>query len=158
MRCPFCKHTRDRVVDSRTNHEGALVRRRRQCLKCKRRFTTYERVERSPRMVVKKDSRRESFARDKILSGLTKACDKRNLPLAKLEEIVDHVEAEIYDRYEREIPAHVIGELVSTELKELDQVAFVRFASVYRRFEDVSSFEKILKALIEKKATNAPNR
>ena len=150
MRCPFCKNTSDRVVDSRTSQDGASVRRRRKCLGCKRRFTTYERVEMIPRMVIKKNGDRESFNRAKILRGIAKACDKRNIPLDRLEELVDRVEAQVYDQYEREAPAHAIGELVSNELKELDQVAYVRFASVYRRFEDISGFEKVLSALLRK--------
>lgn len=150
MRCPFCKSNRDRVVDSRTSQDGASVRRRRKCLGCKRRFTTYERVEMIPRMVIKKNGDRESFSRTKILRGVAKACEKRNIAMDRLEELVDRVEAKVYDQYEREAPVHAIGELVSNELKELDQVAFVRFASVYRRFEDISGFEKVLSALLRK--------
>lgn len=150
MRCPFCKSARDRVVDSRTSQDGASVRRRRKCLGCKRRFTTYERVEMTPRLVIKKNGDRESFSRDKILRGVAKACDKRNLAIDRLEELVDLVEARVYDKYEREAPSHAIGEMVSDQLKDLDQVAFVRFASVYRRFEDISGFEKVLSALLRK--------
>ena len=157
MRCPFCKNDSDRVVDSRTSQDGASVRRRRKCLICKRRFTTYERVEMIPRLVVKKNGSRESFNREKILRGLAKACDKRNIPVQSLEEIVDRVESHVYDTYEREAPAQAIGELVSEELKALDQVAFVRFASVYRRFEDISGFEKVLAALLRKDHAGGPN-
>lgn len=152
MRCPFCKSVHDRVLDSRTSHNGDLVRRRRKCIDCKRRFTTYERVEMSPRMVIKTDSRREMFNRDKILRGVAKACDKRNIPNARLEELVDRVECEVFDKFEHEVPAQFIGELVSGELKKLDQVAFVRFASVYRRFEDLSSFEQFLENLLRDKS------
>ena len=158
MRCPFCKSVKDKVVDSRTNGNGALIRRRRECEGCRRRFTTYERVEKTPPLVVKKDLKRESFAREKVLSGITKACDKRKLPLARLEEIVDKIERVIYDKYEREVQVQVIGELVSEELKELDQVAYVRFASVYRHFEDISSFQNVLESLIEKKTPNVSNK
>lgn len=132
-----------------------MVRRRRKCLNCKRRFTTYERIEMAPRMVIKKNGARESFSREKILRGVTKACEKRNIPICALEELVDRVEAKVYETYEREVPAQAIGELVSEELKALDQVAYVRFASVYRRFEDVSGFERILSALLKKDAPRA---
>ncbi len=157
MRCPFCKTNRDRVVDSRTSQDGGVVRRRRKCLSCKRRFTTYERVEMAPRMVVKKNGDRESFSREKILGGVAKACDKRNIPVGDLEELVNRVEAKVYDEFEREAPAQAIGELVSEELKNLDQVAFVRFASVYRRFTDISGFEDVLKALLRKDGAGGSN-
>jgi transcriptional repressor NrdR len=156
MRCPFCKTSRDRVIDSRTSQDGASVRRRRQCLNCRRRFTTYERAELAPRLVVKKNGERETFNRDKILRGLTKACDKRNIPVSRIEDLIDRVEAKVFDQYEREVPAQAIGELVSEELRALDQVAYVRFASVYRRFEDISGFEKILAALLRKDGSGAP--
>ncbi len=118
-------------------------------MNCGRRFTTYERVEMAPRMVIKKNGGRESFSREKILRGVAKACDKRNIPMSVLEDLVDRVEAKIYDRYEREAPAQAIGELVSEELKKVDQVAYVRFASVYRRFEDVSGFVELLQNLLK---------
>jgi len=155
MRCPFCKATRDRVLDSRTSHNGGTVRRRRQCLSCKRRFTTYERVEMAPRMVIKSDSRRELFNREKILRGIAKACEKRNIPIGRIEETVDRVEADIFGRYEHEVPSSVIGEVVTEALKSLDQVAFVRFASVYLRFKDISEFEKTIANLTKKDAPHA---
>lgn len=158
MRCPFCKENNDKVIDSRSNHQGALIRRRRLCLACKRRFTTYERVEVTLPMVVKKDNSRESFDRDKILSGVKKACDKRNLTAQTLEELVDRVEATIYESYEREVPARDIGERVTQELKALDPVAYVRFASVYRRFEDVSAFQNVLENLMKQKTGDGTHK
>jgi transcriptional repressor NrdR len=158
MRCPFCKATRDRVLDSRTSHNGGTVRRRRQCLNCKRRFTTYERVEMAPRMVIKSDNRRELFNREKILRGIVKACEKRNIPLEKINEVVDHVEAEIFGRFEHEVPSAVIGEVVTEALKSLDQVAFVRFASVYLRFKDISEFEKTIVNLAKKDGPHAKDK
>ncbi|HNR98966.1 MAG TPA: transcriptional regulator NrdR [Planctomycetota bacterium] len=158
MRCPFCKTTRDRVLDSRTSHGGGIVRRRRQCLNCRRRFTTYERVEMAPRMVLKSDSRHELFNREKILRGIVKACEKRNIPLDKIEETVARVESEIFGRYEHEVPSAVIGEVVTEALKNLDQVAFVRFASVYLRFKDISEFEQIIAHLAKKDAPHAKDK
>ena len=140
MQCPFCKIDNDRVVDSRVIGSGTSIRRRRECLECERRFTTYERIETAPRMVVKKDFRREFFSREKILVGLTKACKKRGITPEQLEDITEKVEASIFEEYESEVETRVIGERVSTILKELDPVAFVRFASVYREFTEVEQF------------------
>jgi len=148
MKCPFCGHADDHVVDSREAKVGDTIRRRRQCERCGRRFTTYERIDEIPHMVVKKDGRREKFDRQKILAGLLKACEKRPVPTAKLEEIVNEAEAYVAESPERERPSKAVGELVMSRLKRLDKVAYVRFASVYRRFEDVGEFLDELKALL----------
>jgi len=151
MRCPYCGHGEDRVVDSREVREGREVRRRRECLACQRRFTTYERLEAVPSLVVKRDGRREPFEREKLLSGLLKACQKRPVARRDLERIVEEVESEMARREEREMPAEAIGSIVIDRLRELDQVAYVRFASVYRRFEDVDQFIEELEALRERR-------
>ena len=147
MRCPFCGHGGDRVVDSREVREGTEVRRRRECLGCGRRFTTYERVEALPAMVVKRDGRREPFDREKLLAGLAKACEKRPVPRGELERIVETVEAGLARREDREMSTEEIGNLVIERLKSLDRVAYVRFASVYRRFRDIDEFLRELEAL-----------
>jgi transcriptional repressor NrdR len=151
MNCPFCGHRQDRVVDSRESREGDVVRRRRQCLKCERRFTTYERIDEVPYMVVKKDGRREKFDRQKVLTGLLKACEKRPVPMGKLAEIVDEVEARLAESAEREINTTEVGELLMERLRALDKIAYVRFASVYRDFQDVEAFLNELKNLIRQK-------
>ena len=151
MNCPFCGHSEDKVIDSREAAEGASIRRRRECLKCKRRYTTYERLEESPLLVVKRDGRRESFDRKKILSGVLKACEKRPVSLEKLEELVNELEREITREFDREVPAVEIGERVMRRLHELDEVAYVRFASVYRSFKDINEFLKELRELLNKK-------
>ncbi len=148
MKCPFCGHAEDKVVDSREGKEGRVVRRRRECLACSRRFTTYERVDEIPYMVVKKDSRREPFDRNKLLSGLVKACEKRPVPMSALEKVADEVENLMQESPEKELPTTVIGEKLMERLKELDQVAYVRFASVYRQFGDLNEFMEELKALL----------
>ena len=140
MTCPFCGHKEDRVIDSRESKEGDVIRRRRECLKCARRFTTYERSDEIPYMVVKRDGRREKFDRQKILEGLLKACEKRPIPMAKLAEVVDEVESKLADNPEREISTTEIGELLMERLRSLDKIAYVRFASVYRDFQDVEAF------------------
>ena len=147
MRCPYCGHGEDHVVDSREVREGSEIRRRRECEACSRRFTTYERLEELPALVVKRDGRREPFDREKLLAGLLKACEKRPVPRPELVKIVEAVESELARREEREMSAEAIGELVIERLRELDQVAYVRFASVYRRFEDVEQFVHELNAL-----------
>jgi len=147
MRCPFCDANRDRVVDSRESRDGAVIRRRRECLECGRRFTSYEQIEGIPYMVVKHDGRREEFSRQKLLQGLMTATRKRSIPMRKLEEIVDAAEALLHGREEREITTTEIGSLVMERLKEIDQVAYVRFASVYRRFDDVEGFQELLRSL-----------
>ena len=148
MKCPFCEHPEDKVVDSREGKEGRVVRRRRECLSCSRRFTTYERVDEIPFMVVKKDGRREPFDRNKLLTGLVKACEKRPVPMSSLERVVDEIENLMQESPEKELPATVIGERLMERLKEMDQVAYVRFASVYRQFGDLNEFMEELKALL----------
>ena len=151
MRCPFCGHVEDKVVDSREAKVGDTIRRRRQCEKCRRRFTTYERIDEIPYMVVKKDGRREKFDRQKVLNGLLKACEKRPVPMAKLAEVVDAVEARLADNPDREISTAEIGEMLMEHLKSLDKIAYVRFASVYRDFQDVEAFLNELKNLVLQK-------
>lgn len=151
MICPFCGHKEDRVIDSRESREGEVIRRRRQCLKCERRFTTYERIDEVPYMVVKKDGRREKFDRQKILTGLLKACEKRPVPMAKLAEIVDEIEGRVAESPEREIKTIEIGEMLMERLKSLDKIAYVRFASVYRDFQDIEDFLHELKNLIRQR-------
>ena len=150
MTCPFCRHRQDRVIDSRESKEGDLIRRRRECLKCMRRFTTYERSDEIPYMVVKRDGRRERFERQKVLEGLLRACEKRPVPVAKLAEIVDAVESTLAENPDRELSTGAIGELVLGRLKKLDKIAYVRFASVYRDFQDAESFLVELKDLFER--------
>ncbi len=152
MTCPFCGHKEDRVIDSRESKEGDVIRRRRECLKCGRRFTTYERSDEIPYMVVKRDGRREKFDRQKILEGLLRACQKRPVAMAKLAEVVDEVESIVADSAEREISTTAIGELLMDRLRALDKVAYVRFASVYRDFQDVEAFLTELKDLLHKRA------
>jgi transcriptional repressor NrdR len=149
MTCPFCRHRQDRVIDSRESKEGDLIRRRRECLKCLRRFTTYERSDEMPYMVVKRDGRRERFDRQKVLEGLLRACEKRPVPIAKLAEVVDAVESSLAENPEREVSTVAIGELVLERLKKLDKIAYVRFASVYKDFQDAESFLVELKDLFE---------
>ena len=148
MKCPFCTHIEDKVVDSRESREGDVIRRRRECLKCERRFTSYERIDEIPYMVVKKDQRREAFSREKIMTGLMRACEKRPVAITKLESIVDAIETYVQNSPERERPTSKIGEMIMRKLKELDKVAYVRFASVYLEFQDVSEFFGELKGLI----------
>ena len=152
MRCPFCSENRDRVVDSRESRDGAMIRRRRECLECGRRFTSYEQIEGIPYMVVKHDGRREEFSRKKLLQGLLTAAQKRPIPLRKLEAIVDAAEALLHQREDREITTTEIGAFVMDRLKEIDQVAYVRFASVYRRFDDIAEFREVLKNLLHSPA------
>jgi transcriptional repressor NrdR len=140
MRCPFCKSDNDRVIDSRSTSDGASIRRRRQCLNCQKRFTTYERAEEQPLVVIKKDGSRSPFDRKKILDGLVKACQKRPISTTQLEEVVGRIELDLIERFEREVPTKAIGEMVMKELRDLDQVAYVRFASVYREFKDAGDF------------------
>lgn len=151
MTCPFCSHKQDRVIDSRESKEGDLIRRRRECLKCRRRFTTYERSDEVPYMVVKRDGRREKFDRQKVLEGLLKACQKRPVPVAKLAALVDEVESRLAENPDREISTREVGELLMDRLRALDKIAYVRFASVYRDFQDVEAFLVELKDLLQKK-------
>lgn len=151
MNCPFCGHRQDKVVDSRESKEGDSIRRRRQCLACERRFTTYERIDEVPYMVIKKDGRREKFDRQKVLAGLLKACEKRPISMAKLAEIVDQVEARMMESAERELSTTDIGEILMQRLRSLDKIAYVRFASVYRNFQDEEAFFSELKSLMRQK-------
>jgi transcriptional repressor NrdR len=148
MRCPFCQDAENKVIDSRESHEGSVIRRRRECLQCKRRFTTYERVEELYPLIVKKDGRRETFDRDKLLAGLKKACEKRPVSADQLEETVVAIERLLQGMGEKEVPSSVIGEEVMRRLHGLDEVAYVRFASVYRSFRDISEFMEELKDLL----------
>jgi transcriptional repressor NrdR len=148
MNCPFCNHLHDKVVDSRESREGDVVRRRRECLACGRRFTTYERIDEIPYMVVKKDGRREKFDRQKVLTGLLKACEKRPVAMGRLAEIVNDVEARLMDSPERELSTTEVGEMLMERLKSQDKVAYVRFASVYRDFQDEEAFFTELKSLM----------
>ena len=152
MKCPFCDHLRDKVVDSRESKEGDAIRRRRECLACERRFTTYERIDEVPYMVIKKDGRREKFDRQKVLGGLLKACEKRPVSMARLSELVNRVESKVSDSPDREISTIDIGEFLMDCLRELDKIAYVRFASVYRDFQDEQAFFDELKTLMRQKA------
>ena len=152
MKCPFCSHLDDKVVDSREGRAGDLIRRRRECLKCGKRFTTYERIDESPYMVIKKDGRREKFDRHKILQGLLRACEKRPVPTAKLEALVDDAERFVNEAKDRERTTSEIGEQLMVRLKKLDKVAYVRFASVYLDFKDVKEFMSELKNLLKDRA------
>ena len=154
MRCPFCEFHDSKVIDSRAAEEGNSIRRRRECLQCTKRFTTYEMVEDLPLRVVKKDGRRMAFDRSKILNGLMKACEKRPISLEVLEETADKVEKELRNSMEREIPSRLIGEVLMKHLKNLDHVAYVRFASVYREFTDIDNFMQELEALKDTAANN----
>ena len=148
MKCPFCAHQEDKVIDSRESKEGDAIRRRRQCLGCERRFTTYEKIDEIPYMVVKKDGRREKFERQKILNGLLKACEKRPISITKLAAIVDKVEGRLADNAERELSTTDVGEILMEELRGLDKIAYVRFASVYRDFQDEQAFLSELQVLL----------
>jgi transcriptional repressor NrdR len=151
MKCPYCGFTQDRVVDSRESKDADSIRRRRECEGCNKRFTTYERIDEIPYMVVKKDGRREKFDRQKVLSGLLHACEKRPVPAGKLGQIVDETEAFVVDSPERERSTSEVGELIMTRLKEIDTVAYIRFASVYRDFKDVREFKQELEELLSGK-------
>ena len=151
MKCPFCAHLDDKVIDSREGRTGDTIRRRRECLKCSRRFTTYERIDEIPYMVVKKDGRREKFERQKVLSGLLRACEKRPISMGKMEQIVNEVEQFVIDSPERERTASELGEQIMNHLKQIDKVAYIRFASVYRDFKDVGEFHSELESLLNGK-------
>jgi transcriptional repressor NrdR len=152
MMCPFCQFKEDKVIDSRESKEGDVIRRRRQCLKCERRFTTYERSDEIPFMVIKKDGRREKFDRQKVLNGLLKACEKRPIGMAKLAEIVDSVETRLVESPDRELSTTEVGEMLMNALQQLDKIAYVRFASVYRDFQDVEAFLSELKDVLQKRS------
>ena len=147
MKCPFCGFANDKVVDSRESKEAESIRRRRECLKCSKRFTTYERIDEIPYMVVKKDGRREKFDRQKVLNGLLRACEKRPVPISKLEQIVNEAETFVIESAERERKTSEIGELIMNRLRRHDKVAYVRFASVYRRFQEATDFVQEVKKL-----------
>jgi transcriptional repressor NrdR len=149
VKCPFCGHVEDKVVDSRESKEGEVIRRRRECLSCTKRFTSYERIDQVPHLVIKKDGRRERFDREKVMQGLLKACEKRPVPVKALETIVDRVEAMVHESPDHEVPTTQVGEYLMERLREADGVAFVRFASVYREFKDVDQFMATLKGLLE---------
>ena len=151
MKCPYCSYPESKVVDSRPADEGASIRRRRECLACHKRFTTYETMETRPLMVVKKDGSRQSFDRNKVLGGLIRACEKRPVPYHALEELVGEIEQVLQNQMDREVPSAQIGELVMERLKKLDEVAYVRFASVYRQFKDINTFMHELNKLLEDK-------
>ena len=153
MKCPYCSHSEDKVIDSRSSNEGKSVRRRRECLRCERRFTTYEYIEEMPLMVIKKDNRREPFDRKKILAGIVKACEKRPISMERMEAVVDKVEKELQSHFDKEVKAQAVGGLVMNHLHKLDEVAYVRFASVYRQFKDIGHFMKELKGLINHETT-----
>lgn len=151
MRCPFCKEGDSRVIDSRSADDGNSIRRRRECSKCGRRFTTYEVVEKTPLMVIKHDGRRVQFDRDKLLKGLIRSCDKRDIPTDRIVALADEIERELRNTMEREITTKSIGELVMEKLKNFDEVAYIRFASVYRKFADISMFKEELEELLREK-------
>jgi transcriptional repressor NrdR len=151
MKCPFCSHPESKVIDSRESKKGLSIRRRRECISCKKRFTTYEKIEEIPYMVVKKDGSRQPFDGQKLLRGMLKACEKRPIPVRKLEEIVEEIENKVQERPDKEIKASEIGLYVMEKLKELDKVAYVRFASVYREFKDVLEFKQELETLLKEK-------
>ncbi len=151
MKCPFCNFPDSKVVDSRPTDEGTSIRRRRECLKCGKRFTTYETVERLPLMLVKRDGTRQPYSREKLLSGVLKACEKRPVPRQRLEQLVDKVEQKLFGTLETEVSSKTIGEIVMEELRGIDEVAYVRFASVYRQFKDINTFMEELNTLIREK-------
>ena len=153
MKCPYCSYNESKVIDSRPAEEGTTIRRRRECLACQKRFTTYELMEHLPLVLIKRDGSRQSFDRSKVLNGMLRSCEKRPVPLASLEAIADEIEQELQNSFEREISTSAIGEMVMERLKNLDEVAYVRFASVYRQFKDINTFmEELAKLLGEKKS------
>jgi len=156
MRCPYCSFPESKVIDSRPTEEGQAIRRRRECIKCGKRFTTYEKIEEIPLMVIKKDGNRQVFDRNKILNGIIKACEKRPVPMETIENIVDEIEKTLYNSMEKEVTSKAIGEMVMNRLKDVDDVAYVRFASVYRQFTDINSFIEELKNLLDE--NNKSNR
>lgn len=151
MRCVFCGHMESKVIDSRSAEDGSAIRRRRECLECGKRFTSYEKVESMPLIVVKKDKTRQVFDRQKLINGLVRACEKRPVPLEQLETIADNIESSIQNTLKKEISSVEIGEMVMNELKDIDEVAYVRFASVYRQFKDVNTFMDELKKILKEK-------
>lgn len=158
MNCPFCSKDNDKVVDSRSSSGGAIIRRRRQCLACGKRFTTYEQIEEMPLRVIKKDGRRVPFNSKNILSGMLKACEKRPISINILEDIIKNIEQKINQMFDKEVPSKVIGELVMQELKKLDEIAYVRFASVYREFKDINEFMNELTPMLNKNSEKKGNK
>ncbi len=152
MKCPFCSHRESKVVDSRPTDEGQAIRRRRECMVCTKRFTTYEKIDEIPLIVVKKNGNREPYNKNKILNGVIKSCEKRPISLQEIEELVDKVEKQLYNTMEREITTEFIGNLVIDKIKELDEVAYVRFASVYREFKDINTFMDEVKKILSEKS------
>ena len=150
MRCPFCRKDQDKVVDSRSSGEGSIIRRRRECLECGRRFTTYERIETLPLRVVKKDGHRVEFDRAKIINGMIKACEKRPVASEDIEKAANEIENEIYTHFDKEVTSRYVGQLVMKKLRELDKVAYIRFASVYREFKDVSEFVDEIRPMLDR--------
>lgn len=150
MKCPFCAELDNKVIDSRLNKEGDTIRRRRECIACNRRFTTYEQIEELPVMIIKKDGRREVFSKDKVRTGILKACEKRKVSMNAIEDFLDELERDLKETGEKEIPAHIVGEKIMKKLHEIDDVAYVRFASVYREFKDINDFIWELKKLLSK--------
>ena len=150
MRCLFCGHLESKVIDSRSTEEGTTIRRRRECLECGKRFTTYEKIETIPMIVIKQDGLRETWDRDKVLNGILRACEKRPVTLADIEKLIDDIESKLYNMLEREVTSERIGEMVMERLQELDDIAYVRFASVYRQFKDINSFMDELAKIIKK--------
>ncbi len=150
MKCPFCGEIDNKVIDSRLSKDGNAVRRRRECIVCTRRFTTYEHIEEVTVMIIKKDGRREVFSREKVRTGIKKACEKRNISVHVIDQFLDELERDLRETGEKEIPSHQLGEKIMTKLHELDDVAYVRFASVYREFKDVNDFVAELKSLLDK--------
>lgn len=148
MKCPYCSFEEDKVIDSRPTDEGATIRRRRECLNCHKRYTTYEKVESLPIMVIKKDGTRQPYEREKVRKGILRACEKRNISMDQIESLLDTIEAQISNSLEREVTSEFIGELVMDKLRELDEVAYVRFASVYRQFKDINTFMNELNKLL----------
>lgn len=151
MKCPYCDYFETRVIDSRPTDEGQVIRRRRECTKCNKRFTTYEKVEEIPLVVVKKDGNRQPYDRNKVLNGIIKACEKRPVSMSTMEQIVDDIEKELYNSMEKEITSEYIGRMVMDKLKNVDEVSYVRFASVYRQFKDINTFMDELKKLLDEK-------
>jgi len=151
VKCPYCSFIEDKVIDSRPTDEGSAIRRRRECSNCLKRFTTYEKVESLPLMVIKKDKTRQSFDRDKLLNGILRACEKRPVSIEDLEKLVNEVESQIYNSLQREITSQAVGEMVMQRLKDMDEVAYVRFASVYRQFRDLNTFMDELHKLLKEK-------
>ncbi len=149
MKCPYCSYFDSKVVDSRPTEEGQVIRRRRECIKCGKRFTTYEKIEKIPLMVVKKNGNRESYDRNKLLNGIIKACEKRPVSMNEIEKLVDDIEVSLSNSLEKEVTSVVIGEMIMNKLKDIDEVAYVRFASVYRQFKDLNTFMEELKKLLK---------